>query len=937
MSGPFDPSASALHAFLGRLRWSRRARRRALVVAGAGLLVAAWIVVSLLWSAVAGPEVLRHLSVLGGAGWCEEQPIACSVSKSLLTALAVFVVGLAGFVWWRRRALTAYGKRARESPERLFDWVPSALAPPRTLGRDNFIETIIGNLRGSVAAEARAQVIRGDSGSGKTTLLIELTRRLGREGVLPVPLSLRNTGTTVDIVELAKAQFAAAVDADVSGKDRAARLWRQLCQEGRVVVLADGLDEVTTGSALQRDEAARRALEKARRRDVGLIVTTRAAIWRSGVDAAVYSLPELPEDLWLAFIEDRVTSPPTAEQEARIREFIEAAALGGRPVYLLLVARLFDLAAPALQSLLEESSGALSPASARWRLLDAYTDAVRRSALSSRSPVGEAAIAQVMDHLSWVACGALLLNSREPTLADVAEEVKGFDAAPTERALEEALDGASQLAFVHVRQQDEHIRLRFAQADLQSYFAAALLESRKDVVAKLLAQSFTAEFGAALALYCRRPADPGVRSREICDALIERATAAPRGLPDDARLPSLATAADIAVTAGIGVTDGLRAEIAREAWRAWSGAAHASRLGALPCIRDLRVAASYETLWEITREQHYDLRLAAAVALMQEAGEAHRSLAAQIHACMAIVDRPGSWNMTELHKVSVLGWVLPSWVSLAGDGAPELGRHLRRLVDVATRPPVHVAFEASLAQGFKLDALERPDGAIDARVRDLQPVARFWYSTIALVHALTIRAVTTRDDSARPDLERLTTDTAAHPFARRAAELGLRALDAGQWKPFVWADEAASIVTDGAELHPDTAQLLGDVVVTLNLTERGDWSDRAAEIQEHYTKRYLPHCLSTSPSREELRTRCPGPDGPGPSCEFGLCPYPPPWGTGARGDFSQAFCRARRDGANARRLRARPFVASAQLPWQPAIDRDALGSFWEWMDQRVEP
>jgi hypothetical protein len=144
---------------IGWLRWSERVRRRAAVV---GVLVAAvvvWIVVAAV-SPVPGISLLGHLAVLGGAGWCDEQPLACTVSKSALSALALAVLGLAGFFWWRRGALSKYRRSARDRPEDLFDWLPRGLAPPRILGRDAFIAMILANLRGNLLGAARAQVIR---------------------------------------------------------------------------------------------------------------------------------------------------------------------------------------------------------------------------------------------------------------------------------------------------------------------------------------------------------------------------------------------------------------------------------------------------------------------------------------------------------------------------------------------------------------------------------------------------------------------------------------------------------------------------------------------------------------------------------------------------------------------------------------------------------
>jgi hypothetical protein len=766
--------------------------------------------------------------------------------------------------------------------------------------------------------------------------------------VLAVPVSLRNVGAEADVVDLARERFGELLK-ETSG-DRAPRLaraWTQLCRDGRIVVLADGLDELTTGAALEREEAARTVLEKTRHRDVGVVVTSRASTPPQGLALSVYELGPLEGaasggGVSIDYIVDRALAPVPEAFAGGLKRLIEAGDLGGKPVYLNIVARLRDLAAPELDRLVADASTAASDGNLRarrlrQRLLDAYHDAVQKRARGSQSTPDRAAL-RALEHLEWIGYACVRLNSLEPTLDEIAEALESVPNAPERKLLDEAVDGGRRLGFVHARPHESSVRVRFGHAIFEAYFAARLLDREvgsPQLLELLMAESYTVEFGTTLLLYC---ANRPPRSKRACDDLLARARD-PRklGLPDDTRLPSVATAAELAAELPAGTYDELRGEIAAEAWSAWDGAAYQSRHAAIPSIAGLSTRAAYQTLWRITGVPQYALRLAAARELIDDADRAYESLVEDIDSCVGLTEKdPRSWDLSELHEMSVLGWMLPSWRTRARGRTPELTEHLGRLLELTGRDDVHVGFEASLAQGFKLDAYSTPDAEPDADAAAFLPKARFWYSGISLVHALVLRAAPRGLGEQRKLLLDTAGDESAHPFVRRAAELGVRALDRRDAGPYVWGDEAEAIAGDGRDLDPEASQLLADVAVVLNLTEREGWQDRRDQIDDLYSRKVLPRCVSANEDRAELLARLPRAEGER-CCEFDLCPYPPPWSTGARGELSPAFCREQRRVASAWRLRRRPpFLHRYRLPWQSSIRRRELVTFWEWMERRSD-
>ena len=238
---------------------------------------------------------------------------------------------------------------------------------------------------------------------------------------------------------------------------------------------------------------------------------------------------------------------------------------------------------------------------------------------------------------------------------------------------------------------------------------------------------------------------------------------------------------------------------------------------------------------------------------------------------------PNEWGEERRHDLSVLGWILPAlWGRVEDD---KLDRDVERLAALVGRG-MPLGTEASLAQGFKLGALVNPAAARSAIARDLVDQCKFWYSRIVLLHAITIAAVSDpgQRDEALALVRVKEKDEKQHPFVRAAASLCGKAIrHPRNWDRYIWEDESTVIGRSGSMVRSETAALVADIVLLLNVTEQGDVRKQRKEQgdvrekrkEDTYRRNDLPHCLSTSEKeRRELF------DGSTHRCTFHLCPYP---------------------------------------------------------------
>jgi hypothetical protein len=399
-----------------------------------------------------------------------------------------------------------------------------------------------------------------------------------------------------------------------------------------------------------------------------------------------------------------------------------------------------------------------------------------------------------------------------------------------------------------------------------------------------------------------------------------------------------------------------------------AGAMRWTKLQAVHAIARLGGEDAWLTLWEcFTRDADYDVRRAASKRLERNAWSAYPFLEQPIechilHAgyrassgkALKPEDANPNWSK---ESFVALGWVLPAIVSglseelrdgKGGQGEPSkdepdsLTRAREQLGSFATlayegcRPEL----EESLAQGFKADAMRhasdpaqkfRGPGWVASNrrlVADIAlPKAESWYARMLLYQALALYAITgaNRDDTMDILAYQLQRTRERHPLARKAARLARRALRHAQfkgarWEAFIWSDDVEDAGRLPAVLSRNTAQLVGDVTVLVDLKE-GSPTDRH-EGFGHMEE--LPYCLSDSRDRHEiLGTGCPA------QCGWGFCPYraaSPDEPNEHRG-ISRGFCRGER------RLAFKP--GKRPPPWQRRIGRRRMREFWEQMEYKA--
>jgi hypothetical protein len=332
-------------------------------------------------------------------------------------------------------------------------------------------------------------------------------------------------------------------------------------------------------------------------------------------------------------------------------------------------------------------------------------------------------------------------------------------------------------------------------------------------------------------------------------------------------------------------------------------------------------------------------------------------------------------------------WILPllvaSWDEAdTGEECQRARDRLNRCVELAGAMPLSV--QSALAQGFKYAANRRPQDRHDHAVarallaeladRMIRTPGLFWYARLTLLHALCLSWLSTRSWSAReagaPNVGavvdrwlgrsggRRRRHAPEHPFVEAAARLVVRAMKTGRPERCLWIDERGVAEKVGsrprrAEQPPNgqlwiapsagwlvltsrAQQLVADVLIELNLAERGDVALERQERLEQIDTRELPYCLRDEradhlhPAQAAGTLHAPGDDCKA-GCPIRLCPYPAKGQHPYRGELSETFCRNQ---ALLLRRRWRHPVSAGRAPWQSAPRRD-LRRFWEAMEARA--
>jgi hypothetical protein len=314
----------------------------------------------------------------------------------------------------------------------------------------------------------------------------------------------------------------------------------------------------------------------------------------------------------------------------------------------------------------------------------------------------------------------------------------------------------------------------------------------------------------------------------------------------------------------------------------------------------------------------------------------------------------------------------------AGDDAREraidnLRELLKKWVAAAAAGTLYRTSEVALAQGFKQAANRRGDETsyearqfLSREAERLLEGKTFWFTRMAVIQALTLWLLsepgggTARSKDACRKIDRWRLQS-GHPFVEEAAELCDQAIRTGKPAPYIWIEEVDVVAKIGPSaafvnrvkdqkqldsrrwipgaagwntLVPSAQQLVADVLVVLNLADRGRSTDEREENLDRVANHDLPPCVRHRRGREHLRVDRPlddpGAAGPGSTChsdcEIKLCPYPALGEELEREELGEAFCRLQQV-----LLRGR---VPGRIPSWTREKSSGLREFWSAMELR---
>ncbi|MFI9720098.1 NACHT domain-containing protein [Streptomyces sp. NPDC052396] len=261
---------------------------------------------------------------LQGEQWF--QTVSRFIGPFLVTA---FVLGLF-LIFWYRKTKKPIVEKAKKDPHSL---VPtSGTIVDQVVGRRELAQVIAETLRDRKTR--KPYLLIGGVGVGKTAVLVELTQLLAEQSAVPVPIQLRDAATDgeLNFEQIAKRRFMDEADQSVLSSAQAERTWRQLRLDDKVVVIADGLEEAVQDEQHRddRDNIIRRAIDRACRQELPLVIASRPHTPLESAPAAIMELEPLSEEAALEFL-----LRDTAEvDERRLDWIVETANVAESPIYM---------------------------------------------------------------------------------------------------------------------------------------------------------------------------------------------------------------------------------------------------------------------------------------------------------------------------------------------------------------------------------------------------------------------------------------------------------------------------------------------------------------------------------------------------------------------------------------------------------------------------
>jgi hypothetical protein len=410
---------------------------------------------------------------------CSSLGFSCGIVTNVL-ASAVLVALAFSFVLWRLFGLQRrYRVRAREESREL---VPTAGAIiDKVVGRDDLCKAVMADLHDRAS---RPHVIAGGVGTGKTAVLVRLTELLAEKNAIPVPIRLRDARIDFDFETLARDRFLNEVNPQLFSFAEGETIWRRLLQDGKIIVLADGLEEALAAEP-ERDNLIRSAIRRAHQQHLPLVIASRPHGPLRATDAAVLALEPLSYEAALAYIVGELAG----EDERRLAWIIETAEVVEAPIYLQITREL------KLKGLLEPTSAGqqgvvdtrgVDRSKLRLSLLETWERALIAGHLREEIPLNRSERHAAVEQLSALACVGLKLDRLEVEFddlqdegirAEVRERLADIDKqsgqAPGVRSVDVRLAAAwgAQLDLVELRGNS----VRFPHSLMQAYLGSRIL------------------------------------------------------------------------------------------------------------------------------------------------------------------------------------------------------------------------------------------------------------------------------------------------------------------------------------------------------------------------------------------------------------------------------------------------------------------------------
>jgi hypothetical protein len=461
---------------------SRRLLRAVTVLTGVVVLIfilwLAWF--AYLYFARGGPSSLT----LDPDHRCAAVSFSCGVISNIL-ASGVLLALASSLVLWRLFGLQRrYRAKARSESREL---VPTAGAIiDQVVGRDELCKVIMADLhdRGT-----RPHVLVGGVGTGKTAVLVRLTEFLAEKHAIPVPIRLRDAAADLDFENMARDRFLNEVNPGLFSSAEGETIWRRLRKDGKIIVLADGLEEALVGTSAEpeRDNIIRAAVRKAHQQHLPLVIASRPHDPLRATEATILTLEPLSYEAALAYI----GSDGTGEDERRLAWIVETADVVEAPLYLqitheLQVKGLIEPTAAGQHDVVDTRGGDRSML--RLGLLQTWERALIYGHLREDVPLNRFERQAAVEQLSALACVGLMRDRLEVDFDDfpgrrICAEVQRRLAAIDQQAghprgvgnLDVHLAAAwgAQLDLVELRGDS----IRFPHSLMQAYLGSRLLDA----------------------------------------------------------------------------------------------------------------------------------------------------------------------------------------------------------------------------------------------------------------------------------------------------------------------------------------------------------------------------------------------------------------------------------------------------------------------------